>query len=409
MNFSFITQKPLWQNILAGFVLSVFIVGAFLLLLNFITNHGEYLTVPEVKGKVYSTVVADLESKGFEVVVQDSIYVDSLAPNIIIKQFPDPEATVKVNRIIYLTINCTVPPTIAMPNLIGMSFRNAILELKSLGLKMGDTTFIPDMAKNAVKDQLSGGSSIKPGSPIRMGSSIDLLIGAGLGAFLSYGPLQRYKSEAVLNIEMDTADYKRFTELVSNQENLRQYAANIQQKDINAEMLEALIKDIKKPDWYKPVLKLSKTDNKDLPDVAIRLEQENNRKREQIIQYENEKLFGKELIASKTEFLAYTGLKISALAPEPQLAADKAKWLSEYGGSFTTIAPFLLGITVREVAPLIANLLVIGRSGLKHRLGGIPIGGPRGNVLDKDDGVRGLERHVDQTACPLRIWPQERH
>jgi beta-lactam-binding protein with PASTA domain len=68
-----------------------------------------------------------------------------------------------------------------MPNLIGMSFRNALLELKSLGLKMGDTTFIPDIAKNAVKDQLSGGNSIKPGTPIRMGSLIDLVIGSGLG------------------------------------------------------------------------------------------------------------------------------------------------------------------------------------------------------------------------------------
>jgi len=181
MNFSFITKRPLWQNIIAGFLLSVCIVGAFLLLLNFITNHGEYLTVPEVKGKVYADVIADLETKGFEVVVQDSIYIDSLAPNVIIKQFPDPEATVKVNRIIYLTVNCTVPPTIAMPNLIGMSFRNAILELKSLGLNLGDTTFIPDMAKNAVKDQVSEGNSIKPGSPIRMGSRIDLMIGAGLG------------------------------------------------------------------------------------------------------------------------------------------------------------------------------------------------------------------------------------
>jgi phospholipid/cholesterol/gamma-HCH transport system permease protein len=46
------------------------------------------------------------------------------------------------------------------------------------------------------------------------------------------------------------------------------------------------------------------------------------------------------------------------------LIVQAAKWLSEYGGSFTTIAPFLLGITVREVAPLIANLLVIGRSGI---------------------------------------------
>lgn len=181
MNVEFITRRPLWQNILIGFGVSVFLLMVFLFMLNRITNHGEYLVVPEVKGKNYIQVQDELENQGFEVVIQDSIYIDSLAPNAIIKQFPEPEATVKVNRVIYLTVNCTVPPTITMPNLIGMSFRNAILELRSLGLKMGDTTFIPDMAKNAVKDQLSDGVQIKPGSPIRMGSKIDLLIGSGLG------------------------------------------------------------------------------------------------------------------------------------------------------------------------------------------------------------------------------------
>jgi beta-lactam-binding protein with PASTA domain len=181
MNVEFITRRPLWQNILIGFGVSVFLLMVFLFMLNRITNHGEYLVVPEVKGKSYIQVQDELENQGFEVVIQDSIYIDSIAPNAIIKQFPEPEATVKVNRIIYLTVNCTVPPTITMPNLIGMSFRNAILELRSLGLKMGDTTFIPDIAKNAVKDQLSEGVQIKPGSPIRMGSKIDLLIGSGLG------------------------------------------------------------------------------------------------------------------------------------------------------------------------------------------------------------------------------------
>lgn len=181
MELGFITRRPLWQNIVAGILLSLIVVGLFLGMLNLITNHGEYLTVPDVKGKGYDAVIKDLESKGFEVIIQDSIYIDTLAPNIIIKQFPEPEATVKVNRLIYLTVNCTVPPTIAMPNLIGMSFRNALLELKSIGLKMGDTTFIPDIAKNAVKDQLSNGNSIKPGTPIRMGSLIDLIIGSGLG------------------------------------------------------------------------------------------------------------------------------------------------------------------------------------------------------------------------------------
>lgn len=181
MDFTFITKRPLWQNILAGMGISFAIIAVFLLMLNLITNHGEYLTVPEVKGKDFKTVQADLEQKGFEVYIQDSIYVDTLAPNIIIKQFPEPEATVKVNRAIYLTVNCAVPPTVNMPNLIGMSIRNAILELKSLGLKLGDTTSVPDIAKNAVKDQIVGGVAVKPGSPIRMGTFVDLIVGAGLG------------------------------------------------------------------------------------------------------------------------------------------------------------------------------------------------------------------------------------
>ena len=181
MIFNSLLRKPLWQNILVGAGISIAMVAVFLLFLNIITNHGEYLTVPEVTGKDYNQVVEELESKGFEVVIQDSIYVDSIAPNRVIKQFPEPEATVKVNRIIYLTINRLIPPSIAMPNLIGMSLRNALIELRSLGLKIGDTSFVMDIAKNAVKDQLIGGVPIKPGEPVRMGTAIDLQIGAGVG------------------------------------------------------------------------------------------------------------------------------------------------------------------------------------------------------------------------------------
>lgn len=160
--------------------------------------------------------------------------------------------------------------------------------------------------------------------------AIAALLGAGLGVYLSYGPLQQYKSEAVLNFDMDTVDYKKFTELANDQAVLSQYAANGKLKDGSAESLEALVKDNKKGVWHKPVLTLTKTDYKELPDAVIRLEQENIRKREQIIQNENEKLFGRELTANKNEFSVYTGLTITAIAPEPQLAADKTKRLSEY-------------------------------------------------------------------------------
>jgi beta-lactam-binding protein with PASTA domain len=181
MNFGFITRRPLWLNILFGVGLSIFLLIGFLFMLNQITNHGEYLVVPEVKGKDFKSVQSELENLGFDVVIQDSIYIDSIPPNTILKQFPEAESTVKVNRVVYLTVNCSVPPTIVMPNLVGMSLRNALLELRSLGLKLGDTTFVPDIAKNAVKDQLIGGVVISPGSPIQMGSRINLVIGGGLG------------------------------------------------------------------------------------------------------------------------------------------------------------------------------------------------------------------------------------
>ena len=61
MDFNFITKRPLWQNILAGVGISFLLVGFFLLMLNVITNHGEYLVVPDVKGKLLDDIQNNLE------------------------------------------------------------------------------------------------------------------------------------------------------------------------------------------------------------------------------------------------------------------------------------------------------------------------------------------------------------
>lgn len=174
-------KRSLWVNILLALGLSLLILFLFFQTMEFWTNHGEYLRVPDVKGKDYKEAADLLDKAGFDVVVQDSVYYDSLSPLVIIKQFPDPDATVKVNRTIYLTINRATAPLINMPNLVGMSFRNAELEMRAKGLKLGDTMYVPDIAKNAVKDQLIGTVSLKPGTPVAMGTKISLVLGAGIG------------------------------------------------------------------------------------------------------------------------------------------------------------------------------------------------------------------------------------
>jgi beta-lactam-binding protein with PASTA domain len=149
--------------------------------LDIITHHGQTMKIPSVLGQSIDQASKTLESQGFEVQIQDSIYNDTIPPLQVIKQIPEPDNQVKVNRTIYLTINRAVPPEIEMPNLLSMTFRNAEMVLQRYGLKLGDTVFKPDFARNSVLDQQYKGASIKPGSKIRQGSAITLVLGNGVG------------------------------------------------------------------------------------------------------------------------------------------------------------------------------------------------------------------------------------
>ena len=179
--FRFITNRPLWVNILAGFVIAVGIFSLFLLSLNLLTSHGRIATVPSVNGKNYEEAEKILKKAGFKVEIQDSIYVDTAKPLTVIKQIPDADEIVKSKRTVFLIISRAIPPYVEMPNLVGFSFRNAEMVLKNMDLNIGDTTFKPDFAKNAVLEQKFNGVSIAPGTKIRKGSVLSLVLGDGVG------------------------------------------------------------------------------------------------------------------------------------------------------------------------------------------------------------------------------------
>lgn len=179
--FRFITQRSLWVNILIGISITVILFFIFIFSLNWFTHHEQSMTVPEVTGKSYADANELLEKAGFEVEIQDSIYVDTSRPLQVLKQVPEPDELVKVNRTVYLTINRSVPPMVEMPNLVGYSYRSAEMALKNSNLRVGDTSFKTDFAKNAVLEQHFNGAIIPVGTKIRMGSKISLVLGDGVG------------------------------------------------------------------------------------------------------------------------------------------------------------------------------------------------------------------------------------
>jgi eukaryotic-like serine/threonine-protein kinase len=178
--FKYITHRPLWTNILAAIALAIIFVVLLVFSLKWCTHHGRAKTVPHVVGKVFDEGREILEKEGFEPVVQDSVYVDTLPPLAIVKQIPESDAVVKVNRTVYLTINQAQPPMVSLPPLTNFTYRNAVMTLSSIGLA-ADSTHKPDFARDNVKDVLYEGQSIPPGTKLRMGSRVMLVLGSGVG------------------------------------------------------------------------------------------------------------------------------------------------------------------------------------------------------------------------------------
>jgi eukaryotic-like serine/threonine-protein kinase len=179
--FKFLTNKPFWVNLLAAGLLGFLIIFILLQLLGWITRHGEYLTVPAVTGKNTQEAIKLLESKGFEVVIQDSVFTDTASRGAVLKQLPDASSTVKINRMVFITVNRYIPPMITMPSLEGKPLNFALDLLERSHLQLGDTIFKPDYMKGAVIEQLFNNNRIAAGAKVQWGSRITLVVSSGLG------------------------------------------------------------------------------------------------------------------------------------------------------------------------------------------------------------------------------------
>src|SRR6185312_4055624 len=112
----------------------------------------------------------------------DSVYVLDETPGSVVEQDPDAGTNVKENRIIYLKIVKNQAPVVSLPNIIDVPLISAEATLSNYGLKIGDTTHRPDIARDHVLEIRYAGQAIQPGSKIPKGSKVDLVLGDGAGA-----------------------------------------------------------------------------------------------------------------------------------------------------------------------------------------------------------------------------------
>ncbi|WP_081209079.1 PASTA domain-containing protein [Salegentibacter sediminis] len=182
--FKFIFSKTfLIQLVLAVIVL---IVLAFLALkwLDYSTNQDQRIEVPDLSKMSLDKVDDRLATLELQYEILDSANFNPDFPRFsVIEQVPEPGQFVKEDRKIYLTLNPSGYRTVVIPDLIRKTRRQVEPTLRSLGFEIGDVTYKPDIAKDAVLELRHEGQKIEAGDELMKTSKIDLILGDGSGRY----------------------------------------------------------------------------------------------------------------------------------------------------------------------------------------------------------------------------------
>ena len=170
----------LWANLAAMAMVVVLLCLGVKFGIDLYTHHGEEIAVPDVRHKAFSDASSVLEDVGLKVVVKDTGYVKTLAPDCILDQTPAPGEKVKSGRIVYVTINSPRTPTLTLPDVIdNSSLREAMAKLTSMGFKLGAPEYV-----TGEKDWVYGitvkGRHVVAGDKVSVEETLVIQVGNGL-------------------------------------------------------------------------------------------------------------------------------------------------------------------------------------------------------------------------------------
>lgn len=171
-------NKIIWKHIAVQVGIIVMLLLITYYWLNIYTYHGETIEVPNFTGLTLEQAKQTAEAYKLKIILLDSVHFIDKPKGTIISQTPEPKHKVKPNRTIYIILNGFENEKIPMPDLRGISIRQAQSDAELFGLKIGRLTYVPDIS-TTVLEQHYKGKPIAPNTMIPKGSIIDLVIGKG--------------------------------------------------------------------------------------------------------------------------------------------------------------------------------------------------------------------------------------
>lgn len=143
--------KGLARNIsLVFFIFLVLVLCFFFMYLPLATNHGQSLSVPDVRGMSIEEAERFLLQRDLKIKIVDSAFTHDQPRNVVLSQSPQPNAKVKYLRKVQLVVNSEYAPQVKMPDILGSPYPNAEKRLHSYGLRIADKKYVPNPNNNQV-------------------------------------------------------------------------------------------------------------------------------------------------------------------------------------------------------------------------------------------------------------------
>lgn len=166
-------------NLLLSITLFVGLIWLTFRWLEYYTDHGQEIPVPNVMNMTAQDAVKVLEDAGLKYKIDSFNYDPKYKPYQVLKVYPLPHSRVKPEALIQIMVNPKTWAPVAVPDVINKYSVLAFHRLEQVGLKVGDTIYEPSIQRDAVLRILFKGNPIKPMTKVPRFSVVDVVIGSG--------------------------------------------------------------------------------------------------------------------------------------------------------------------------------------------------------------------------------------
>ncbi|TPD73506.1 PASTA domain-containing protein [Flavobacterium microcysteis] len=196
----YLTSKSFFKQLLLAFGIIIVLVFLILQWLSYATDHGNEITVPDLRKLTEQQAEEKLDELNLGYVLLDTVdYNKDFPKYTVVQQDPLPGAKVKDGRKIYIKVNSADFGMVTIPDLIEKTLRQAEPSLVALGLEIGKKTYKPYLGKDMVLEMYADGKKLKPGDKVKKASKIDLVLGDGKVGF-------EEETDSIKNTDTETAE-----------------------------------------------------------------------------------------------------------------------------------------------------------------------------------------------------------